>query len=79
MSLGKAGGPASAAAVLSFNMPPAKNLAAPVARAGEGLQSVLTRRDAYANSATQPATPEVNQLDSHPVWQCQNLACATTL
>lgn len=59
--LGKAEGPSSTAAVLSFNMPPARNLAAPAARAGDGLQSVLTRRDAYPNSATQPAALEVSK------------------
>ena len=65
MLLGKAGGPFSSSEVLSFNMPPAKNLAAPVARAGEGMQSVLSRRDAYANSATTPAVQEVSGLLQH--------------
>lgn len=60
--LGKAGGPFSSSEVLSFNMPQAKNLAAPVARAGEGMQSVLSRRDAHANSATTPAVQEVSGL-----------------
>lgn len=62
MLLGKAGGPSKSSEVLSFKMPLAKNLAAPVARAGEGIQTVLSRRDAYANSATAPAVQEVSGL-----------------
>ena len=59
---GRADGPGGAAAVLSFNMPPARDLAAPAARSGNGLQPMLTRRDAHASSATQPATQEVRHL-----------------
>ena len=65
MLLGKAGGPSKSSEVLSFNMPLAKNLAAPVARAGEGIQTVLSRRDAHANSAIAPAVQEVSGLLQH--------------
>ena len=43
------------ASVLSFNMPPARNPAAPVARANDSMQAVLTRRNASADSALEPA------------------------
>ena len=46
--------------MLSFNMPPARDLAAPAARSGNGLPPTLTRRDANANSASQPAAQEVS-------------------
>lgn len=45
--------------MLSFNMPPARDLAAPAARSGNAPQPVLTRRDASASLATQPAAQEV--------------------
>ena len=56
--------PNGTAAVLSFNMPPARDLAAPVARSGNGLQPTLTRRDTNANSATQGAAREVRNMRS---------------
>ncbi len=48
--------------MLSFNMPPARDLAAPAARSGNGPQPALTRRDTNANSASQPAAQEVKVL-----------------
>ena len=48
--------------MLSFNMPPARDLAAPAARSGNGPQPALTRRDASASSATQPAVQEVGNV-----------------